>query len=556
MRKGAKFGIGVVLGAVVVASALGTAACTTSSGNDTEKTEGNQGDAVVPVSETLEDADYTVSYDDIVTASNNYGGASVHDPSIIKADDSYYIFGSHMEAAVSTDLHTWSRISSGYTAGNEIFTDIAEDSDAFYFTGSINSIIPVDSGNNEYREWAPDVKYNETLGKYVMYYCTSSTYCSSTICYATSDTIDGAYEWQGNLIYSGITEDNLQYTDITDYVTEEYALENYVQDSGKYNNLEYPNAIDPTVFTDKDGKLWMVYGSWSGGIFLLEIDESTGKVIHPEADPDNAVDAYYGKRLLGGNHMSGEGPYIIYDDDTGYYYLYISYGSLTWDGGYQIRVFRSESVDGDYVDMNGAKTDITMTGNTQYGLKMSGNYILPSLKYAYMATGHNSVFEDTDGKKYVVYHTRFRDVDNNSDLGGVHFPRVKQYFYNEEGWPCMLPYATSGETISETGYSKDEVVGRYYVTNSGNDVSAKIPEVFILYLTEKGNVFGDGITGTWSMKDGSYYMTITYDKVTYSGVFCQMKDEAGTEVMTFSAVGTGTILNGGSTIWGVKYDEE
>lgn len=556
MRKGAKFGIGVVLGAVVVASALGTAACTTSSGNDTEKTEGNQGDAVVPVSETLEDADYTVSYDDIVTASNNYGGASVHDPSIIKADDSYYIFGSHMEAAVSTDLHTWSRISSGYTAGNEIFTDIAEDSDAFYFTGSINSIIPVDSGNNEYREWAPDVKYNETLGKYVMYYCTSSTYCSSTICYATSDTIDGAYEWQGNLIYSGITEDNLQYTDITDYVTEEYALENYVQDSGKYNNLEYPNAIDPTVFTDKDGKLWMVYGSWSGGIFLLEIDESTGKVIHPEADPDNAVDAYYGKRLLGGNHMSGEGPYIIYDDDTGYYYLYISYGSLTWDGGYQIRVFRSESVDGDYVDMNGAKTDITMTGNTQYGLKMSGNYILPSLKYAYMATGHNSVFEDTDGKKYVVYHTRFRDVDNNSDLGGVHFPRVKQYFYNEEGWPCMLPYATSGETISETGYSMDEVVGRYYVTNSGNDVSAKIPEVFILYLTEKGNVFGDGITGTWSMKDGSYYMTITYDKVTYSGVFCQMKDEAGTEVMTFSAVGTGTILNGGSTIWGVKYDEE
>ncbi len=30
--------------------------------------------------------------------------------------------------------------------------------------------------------------------------------------------------------------------------------------------------------------MWMVYGSWSGGIFLLEIDEKTGLVIHPKED--------------------------------------------------------------------------------------------------------------------------------------------------------------------------------------------------------------------------------------------------------------------------------
>ena len=49
------------------------------------------------------------------------------------------------------------------------------------------------------------------------------------------------------------------------------------------------------------------------------------------------------------------------------------------------------------------------------------------------------------------------------------------------------------------------------------------------------------------MKKGSYYMNITVDGVEYSGVFCQMKDEAGTEVMTFSAVGEN------ESIWGVKY---
>ena len=42
-------------------------------------------------------------------------------------------------------------------------------------------------------------------------------------------------------------------------------------------------------------KMWMVYGSWSGGIFLLEIDENTGKVIHPKADEKNNVDGIFRK---------------------------------------------------------------------------------------------------------------------------------------------------------------------------------------------------------------------------------------------------------------------
>ena len=45
--------------------------------------------------------------------------------------------------------------------------------------------------------------------------------------------------------------------------------------SSNYNNYLYPNAIDPTIYYDTDGKMYMCYGSWSGGIFLLEIDEKT-----------------------------------------------------------------------------------------------------------------------------------------------------------------------------------------------------------------------------------------------------------------------------------------
>lgn len=112
----------------------------------------------------------------------------------------------------------------------------------------------------------------------------------------------------------------------------------------------------------------------------------------------------------------------------------------------------------------------------------------------------------------------------------------------------MLPYATDGETISETGYAKEALVGEYYVVNQGMNVDAEIAEPIKLVLTERGNVFGDGIEGSWEMKEGTYYMTITYGEKTYSGVFCEMNDEAGTKVMTFSAVGAN------ESIWGVKYE--
>ena len=125
-----------------------------------------------------------------------------------------------------------------------------------------------------------------------------------------------------------------------DYVSEDYAKENYIDIGGEYNFNEYPNALDPTVFYDKDGKLWMVYGSWSGGIFLLQLDEQTGKVIHPEADPENQVDAYFGKRLLGGGHKSIEGPYIMYDKDSDYYYLFVSYERRLPDQGISFKECR------------------------------------------------------------------------------------------------------------------------------------------------------------------------------------------------------------------------
>lgn len=495
------------------------------------------------VSEDEPDYDFTVSYEGIELG-NVSSGASVHDPSILKVGDKYYIYGSHMSAAACTDLLTWRFIANGYRAGNTVFGQIYSVYDeAFAYAGSPKSVIRTDDaakGGGEH-VWAPDVIYNKAMGKYVMYYCTTSTWCASNLCYGISDTPEGPFEWQGALIYSGFDKNTIHSTDVLDYVDEDDALSTYVKGT-KYRHEDWPNAIDPSVFYDGDGKMWLVYGSWSGGIFLLEVDEATGKVIHPAADPDNNVDAYFGKRLVGGGHMSMEAPYILYDKSSGYYYLFVSYGGLSREGGYQIRVFRSEKPDGEYVDMND-QTLPAKVNNSFYGLKLSGNYMLPSLSKAYMATGHNSALVDDDGRKYVVYHTRF---DNGTEQ---HSPRVHQFLVNAEGWPCMLPYQTQGETVSETGYAKDEVVGRYYLINQGTKIDAEIAKPEILYLNASGKAKTESAEGKWEMQEGSYYMTITLGDVTYNGVFCAMNDEAGAPVMSFSAVGNN------ESIWGVKYVE-
>lgn len=538
MNNSGKLAAGVLAGALAGVAVILVAQFAGGKPGKEETVQKGQENVQTEVEEEYANADFTVNLDGIKTASIS-AGVSVHDPSVIKVGDEYYIYGSHMTAAKSSDLRNWTKVADGYDTINPVYGKIMADKHVFDYTGNMFSAIPTEDSTTHV--WAPDIIYIEEKGLYYMYLCTSSTFNASNLCYATSKSPDGPFKWQGALIYSGFDKKTIKKTDVLDYVTEDYATENYLSDDGTYNYTSYPNAIDPTIFFDADGRFWMVYGSWSGGIYLLELDKETGEVIHPEADPDNNVDAYFGKRLLGGGHVSIEGPYILYDKEAGYYYLFVSYGGLTRTGGYQIRVFRSDKVDGEYVDMSGNKPEPERGNHAFSGLKLSGNYMLPSLEKAYMATGHNSAFIDDDGKRYIVNHTRF---DDGSEF---HEPRVHQYLLNEDGWPCMLPYATDGETVQETGYDKSEIAGEYYVINQGMAIDAEIAEPFKLILTEKGNVYGDRITGTWEVKDGSCYVTITYDKKEYKGVFCKMNDEAGTPVTVFSAVGEN------ESIWGVKY---
>jgi arabinan endo-1,5-alpha-L-arabinosidase len=90
-------------------------------------------------------------------------------------------------------------------------------------------------------------------GRFYMYYnaCKGDS-PRSALGVAVADRVEGPYEDLGILLKSG-----------------HRAGEGPSEDGTTYDARVHPNAVDPDVFFDNEGKLWMLYGSYSGGIFIL-----------------------------------------------------------------------------------------------------------------------------------------------------------------------------------------------------------------------------------------------------------------------------------------------
>ena len=486
---------------------------------------------------------------------------SVHDPSIVRDGDTYYVFGSHIEAAKSADLQNWKTFANGYARTNNVeFGNLSQNlSKAFAWAGE-----DLEDCKGGFAVWAPDVVWDAdyinsdgSKGAYLMYFCTSSTYMRSVIGFAAAKNIEGPYTFVDTLIYSGFTNNDSYATSDTKRVNRKYTSTNVDEliasnevtfnnswfNKDNFNNQLFPNAIDPTIYYG-DGKMYMCYGSWSGGIFTLEVDPQTGYVKHPKSGttPDGRmIDSYFGTKISGGYGKSGEGPFIEYNPETGYYYLWVTYGGLTSTGGYNMRVFRSESPLGPFVDPAGKNAVLPTNPNLDsVGLKVMGNYKFSSLSKAYMACGHNSVLRDNDDKWYLVYHTRF------DDGAEFHEVRVHQMFFNEDGWPVVAPFEYSGDEIWDGGYDESDIVGAYEYIDHGTSTDGKIINYQKISLNSDGTISG-AVTGTWEQDAESPTATLIISGKNYKGYFLAAKDETGKLVMSFSAVGRDN-----HSVWGAK----
>jgi len=495
---------------------------------------------------------------------------TVHDPSIVVGEDgTYYAFGTHITTAKSKDLANWTLCSNGYTTPNNThFGNLSENlAESFKWAGKDDA-----DCKGGYAVWAPDVFWNENYinkdgskGAYMMYYSVSSTYCRSAIGYAVSKQIDRGYQYAGTLVYSGFTKVSARdknsnidkiYTNTNIYglIADGTLKDGYNNNwsSGANYNTDYaPNAIDPTIFNDTEGRLWMTYGSWSGGIYLLEINPQTGAAIYPgkngKTSDGRVIDEYFGTRIAGGHTLSGEGPFILYDEETEYYYLYVTYEYLDSVSGYNMRLFRSKKPEGPYLDAagNSAVVNSNKDNHNKLGIKVMGNYEFENIPKAYKSPGHNSALIDKDGQRYLFYHTRFSNSGEYFEL------RVHQQFINEKGWPVTAVFENRGDSISKTGYTEKDIVGTYEFINHGtasNGSSVMSSEKIV--LKSDGTIDGN-VVGTWKEKENSYLATFVINGVTYYGVFFKQQDESydHNQTMTFTAIG-----DNNETVWGVRND--
>ena len=110
----------------------------------------------------------------------------------------------------------------------------------------------------------------------------------SVIAYAASKTIEGPYRFVDTLIYSGFTPGDSYVKSTTKNVNKKYTSTNIpaLQNAGQvsftndwflnsdFNNMMYPNAIDPTIYTSKDGKTFLMEINYNSAINLYSSKET------------------------------------------------------------------------------------------------------------------------------------------------------------------------------------------------------------------------------------------------------------------------------------------
>lgn len=301
---------------------------------------------------------------------------SVHDPVMIKQDSLYYIFctGRGITVWSSADRLNWKREKPVFAAS----------------PAWVTQVVPK---NRPGDFWAPDISYHN--GRYYLFYAVSVFgKNTSAIGLATNKTLhtgspDFKWEDHGEVIRSIPGQDHF-------------------------------NAIDPNLIRDEKDVPWLAFGSFWDGIKLVKLSSDLKSAAQPKPWPTIASRSNHPKNVndsvAGANAI--EGPFIF--KHAGYYYLFVS-----WDyccrgpkSNYKMMVGRSGTVNGPYLDRNGA--DMANGGGT---LVLAGDK-------DWYGVGHNAVCT-FDGVDYLVFHAYDAADNGRSKL------RIEPLLWDKDGWPVV-----------------------------------------------------------------------------------------------------------------------
>jgi arabinan endo-1,5-alpha-L-arabinosidase len=288
------------------------------------------------------------------------GFVKAHDPVMAKDGERYHVFttGSRIPILCSNDMTQWEFCGRVFTENPQWVRD------------AIPGVTDL---------WAPDISFFN--GKWHLYY-SASTFGKnrSAIGLATNTTLnpdDPGYKW----------------------VDEGLVIESKPADTF--------NAIDPNVAFDAQGEPWLAWGSFWGGLKLRRLDAKTGK------PADDNIIAIAGGRP-GPNAI--EAPFILRRGEYFFLFFSVDFCCRGADSTYNIRVGRSEKIEGPYVDKDGKPL-----------LQGGGTPVLAGGK-RWRGTGHNAIFMDNE-THWLVYHAYDADEVGTAKL------RIEALGWDAAGWP-------------------------------------------------------------------------------------------------------------------------
>lgn len=510
-------------------------------------------------------------------AMTTWGALNCHDPKLFQDDDgTYYVYSTDasignmhqrgLQVRTSKDLITWKCLPQSAIRNNW-------DKDMLDWVGQTN-------GNAT--SWAPTViKQN---GKYYMFHGIITDAVidgdegrpAAWIGLAISDKPEGpfipAHKYDSTTYKQSALVRYVWSTRPTDTKTPGM---NYraCKNNGGYSWFEGFGAIDPEfvydittgqMMTDEFGDYYMTYGSWKAGIALITVDNETFKPTYKGKVLDRPLDETEGAsgiKLAGGYGAPWEGAQLIYNSETGYYYLFCSTGNL--DNDYSVRVGRSKNVEGPFVDaQNQRMVDAYDASCRTTGHKILGAFVLGD-GLGWRSLGGMSLLKITDtdtltGKNKMVLCSHAR---TNFQPSFYFYVQTRQLYFTKDGWPVLNPNEYSGENLKQ--FTVADLAGTYDVVmtvrsiekgdvpafggilNSNiNKADGMETESVEVTFNPDGTISG-AYTGKWTLATDGYNAEFSLEKDgkylgKFNGLFTPAidwaKKEGNRNVITFSAV--------------------
>lgn len=470
--------------------------------------------------------------------------ANVHDPTVVRAEDGYYYMyqtdasygnahaaGGHFHGRRSKDLVNWEYLGGTMQSLPEwVIPKLNEIRKEMGLSDAKPDV-------NSFGYWAPCVTKIKD-GLYRMYY--------SIVC---PGLIDGEGTWSERA-FIGMME-NTNPSNNNGWVDKGYVITN-ASDKGlnfrvkadNWANCYFKwNAIDPSYIIDKEGKHYLVYGSWHSGIALLEIDGASGKPAATLPNPwgtNNDIAAYgqlIATRRTGDRWQGSEGPEIIYNPQTGYYYLFVAYDELSV--AYNTRVARSKNITGPYLGIDGANVT---AGADMYPV-VTHPYKFKD-DYGWVGLSHCAVFSDGNGNWYYASQGRLpKDVPGINASNAVMMGHVRSIRWTSTGWPVVMPERYGA--VPEVKISEAEIVGDWEHIDLSYSYGKQKEATTMTFAANHKITAGPWKGGTWSFDAEQQILTA-------NGIELCLQRETDWEASprTHTLVYAG--YNGTKTYWGKK----